>query len=138
MMNLGRICAWRGCIYRGSAVTIRWKEGEEIPPISREYKKWHYGKEVTTVGMRIYKLERRGKREGYMNEEMQWVAWAKPGDQPPKRRIPNWKPISEKYRKNCGFGNPRAASRTLPTQHAKIAMHHTWHMNAQSTQTTRY
>ena len=53
--------------------------------------------------MKIYKVEWRGRREGYTNEN-QWVGWAKPGDPATQRRYPNWKPICyEQYCKNCGF-----------------------------------
>ena len=53
--------------------------------------------------MRLYKVERRGGREGYAKAR-EWVGWARPGDPAPRRRIPNWVPICyEKYCKQCGF-----------------------------------
>ena len=70
-------------------ITIRTKEA--IPETSNASERWSFGSKVIKPGMRLYREERRGNREGYQNEEGQWVAWAKPGDPPPQRRIPDWK-----------------------------------------------
>ena len=54
-------------------ITIRWKEGQEVPKISRETTKISYGKPVRVPGLRVHKAERRGGREEYNNENGAWV-----------------------------------------------------------------
>ena len=85
-------------------MTIRLKEDQVLPKISKESIRVSYGRSERIQGVILHMVERRGGREGYSNEKGEWVGWAKPGDLAPARRIPNWVPICcRKYCKQCGF-----------------------------------
>ena len=106
-------------------LTIRVKEGKALPDRSKDSERWSYGDKVRIPGVKLYKVERRGKREGYQDVEGYWVAWAKQQDPQPQRRIPNWQPICYiRTTRTVACGNAQDAISTQRIQRVKSATPH--------------
>ena len=65
---------------------------EDTPEGAKDSLVKSYGKIVTPKLYKVYQVTRRGPSEGYGIENTKWVAWRRPGDHAPVRRIPNERP----------------------------------------------